>query len=589
MKNLIRSGLILFLVVVLLIPGITAGAQKFTPEQLELIQLVQTGYENLQALQSYHTQGSTNAHQLLSADIQGGYEAELSMDIDFDFDVIPNGVATLDNVNGLTHMVIDVAQNIGGNQHIDAVINFALVDGQSLSRIEESATDLGVPLNVWSAEDPIPATQPIPEDREISEPFLLLYLVTPERVIGVEEKPPSTINGVSVRVVDVELDPAQLRDLRVISLTGIGEENDTNLTATLNGMGALTATTRYLMRVYVGVDDGMPYAAEYLFVNDVTAAQQNGQANQQLEGSVQYSNFNAPVTIVNPLEAGSDSTASTSSGDSNSPVAIVQQAYTDLQSLPGYTSVSQVEGFETLESDGQTLNLQLSVSSSAQVNPRGIDTIDDMIGTATQSASLTQADGTTQAFSSTTEFVLLNEELFSRFDVTPPEMAGALPLGIWVDEATAYPNVGANPPISNDRIWSEPFLFVYLVNADTVDSVTELAASTLDGQQMRVFEIQMNIESLRAAGVITPTSIGEGTSLNMYANFDNMGTITSDAAYLITISIGVDDGLPHLIAFQFTNNVSTARGATADFDIHGTVTYSEYGTPAKIIAPTLGE
>lgn len=576
MKTLVRRGLLLLSVLVIALPGLSAVAQGLTAEELELVELVQRSYESLQDLQSYHVEGSANAFQTVSADFQGGVEVEVSMDVDFGFDVVPNGAQNIDDMDGTSHMVLSITQSTGESQFMDFVMDTVLVEGLDLSRIVESETDLGVPLNEWTPSVSGQTAPPIPVDRENSEPFLLLYLVNPQTVIAVEERESTTVNGEDVRVILLDLDPALLRDQRVIYELGFGPENDTNFTASLDGVGALTLDTRYAMLAYIG-EDGLPRAVEYLFSNYVTGELYNGLADQQLTGTVVYSGYDAPVTIENPL-AGPGGTVGTELEN------LVTDAYTNLQSLDSYRVEGRTIGGETVSSERSGLDIDMSIVYAYDVVPNGRADPDDMTGTTNLVMNMVQG-AETQHMAILLDNVLLDGTLYTL--IQEADVAGGLsvPVGEWYESG-----VGGNAIIPEDRANSEPFLFYYLADPLSIKSLTELSSQTLGGQPMRVFEVALDPVFLRELGVITATGIGEGTSFNLTASFDGMGQLTTETTYVMTIFIGEDDNLPHCIEYRFDQLVTTElRSGRADQSIEGVLEYSNFDETVTVGNPLEGD
>jgi hypothetical protein len=267
----------------------------------ELENFVTDAYTNLQSLNSYRVEGRTIGVETLTSDTGG---LDLDMMVAYAYDVIPNGRAEVDDMNGTSDIVLNIAQE-GKLQHMAVLLDNVLLDGTIYTLIQEAdvAGGLGMPVGEWVESGPV-SSEIIPDDRANSEPFLFYYLVDPLIIQSLTELPSQTFDNQQMRVFEVALDPALLRDLGVISATGIGEGTSFNLTASFDGMGQLTTETTYVMTIFIGENDNLPHCVEYTFDQVVTTELKAGRADQSIEGVLEYSNFDAPITIGNPLEGG---------------------------------------------------------------------------------------------------------------------------------------------------------------------------------------------------------------------------------------------------------------------------------------------
>ncbi|MBC7812446.1 MAG: hypothetical protein H7175_14925 [Burkholderiales bacterium] len=585
------------------VPAVQAAAPA------EIATLVQTAFTNLQNASSYHSETVASAHQVLSAT---GYNGDFVLDFNLSADVIPNGTDTMDNWDSSSTIDIHLEESNNNTQDIEVSVDTVMLDGQGFTR-QTAGESQGLPLNVWLADGPTATGLPIPYDRMSLEPFSFLYLVDLQSALSASEMPAELLNGEPMRVFEVQLNPEVLRDLGVISLTGIGEGTNTNLTATFDGLGELTATTSYTLRVWVGTTDILPHRVDYTFDNNVSAQQQNANAVQSVVGTTMYSNFDVPLTITNPLESGpvaiatiivepgkpsAEATPSTvqspaateavtSSGiganiSESDPLSVVSAAYANLQALDSYHAEGSASAAQTVTSSDTNADFALDFSFAMDVIPNGPDTVDTVMGTTAINLNMNQTGSTPQAIQAEIDLVIIDGQSYGRVNSANQDIGS--PIGEWVAEAVPTGVL----QIPYDRMNTEPFLFLYLVNPNTIASVVESSGATINGQAVRVFDVTLDPGVLQSLGVISQTGIGEGTSTNLTASFDGMGSLSTQTAYTLRILIGVEDGLPHEITYTFSNDITAqSGGGSAVQQVDGVIAYSNFNAPVSIIPPAL--
>ncbi len=563
--------LIIILLMLLLIAPVAAQEEEpppLTPEQVQQVLEVQGAYERLQFQSSYKVSGSVVGAQELTVEGGAAYFNNIVLDFTWDFTVIPRR-NTLDNVQGVTDLIFSLEESEGA-QRVEATFESVILDGISYTNVRNGVP--GVELNTWMQDPPINADAPIPPDKSATETFLFYYLVNEDRVQDITRLPDTTsVNGQTLKVFEVMLSVPALREANVMTVTEVGDVS-ANLSASLGGLGDITQQATYKMTVSIGVDDNLPHEVSYSYLNTLTAEQRDGFAQQDIQGTLIFSDFGADATITNPLE-----------GDASAIdvelVTYVQDAYTNLRNTRGYRISGSASGSQTQRVPDQSYEgtFDLSSTYTGAVIPQS-DSLDRVQLNSDVAATLTENGQLVQDLAVNYDFILAEDQ--SWINLRSGNAGG--PTDIWQG-----PNPTSTEPIPTDRVYSEAFLFYYLLEPGTVASITELPEQEIDGETVRVFEVGMKIGVLRTQDVISPTGIGQGTDNNLSANFGDRGGVSADTIYTMTIYVSTRNQLPRRADFTFDNVITTGTDANGEQNISGTVDFFDFNDNTISIEPPI--
>lgn len=559
----------LFAVLMLLAGGVRAQS-GLTDDQLTLVRLLETAYRDLTA-NTYRATGEVLAVQNLDATAELDYFNDIVLELNWDFVVSPNRDA-LDDIRGTTQLYIEL-QDSNGEQIQDVVYESVLFAGTSYTNLISGVE--GVRSSVWT-QDPALPEESISRDLASTQPFSFYYLLSEQSVSDVVELDTSALDGEPVRNFEVRMSNSALQEAGVLSATDVGAGSNVSLTATLDALGGVrTSVAEYMLFVSIGADDGLPRSVRYTYVNDVEAVQ-GGSLFQQIEGEVRFSDYGAPVSIVNPLE-----------DDPNAidPALVerVQNAYAALRRA-NYRLSGTISGVQVVTADldgGYRLETDIGVNYTSAVIPArpggGLDRVESTFDVLLRN---TENTAPPQVIDILYDYILDDEErTFTR--LVDGEIEGAL-TDVWRGPTAAY-----SQPIPADRVNSEPFSLLYLVEPSLVDTITALGEITVEGIRTQAYELTLKVGVLQTIGVTSQTGIGENTDFNLVAFLGDANLIQSAVAeYEMVVYVGIESGLPHLVEFRYTNNVSSSfENAQAEQVIVGRIEFFDFGVGLSIEPP----
>jgi hypothetical protein len=550
--------------------GSVQAQSGLTDEQVDLVRFVETAYRDLTS-NTYQVTGDFSAVQNLDANPVLDYFNDITLSLAWDFVVSPNRDA-LDDVQGVIDLSLDL-QDSNGQQAQHVVYETVLLDGNSYTNLTSGLE--GIRAGVWMQDPPLPE-ESIPRDLALTQPLLLYYLLNVETVIDVTEHEESVIHGETVRQFEVHLSIPALEAAGIITPTSIGANSNIALTATMDALGGARpdGTAEYVMLIAIGTEDGLPRAVQYVYTNDVEGVQ-GGTLHQQIQGNIVFSEFGASVTIENPLE-----------GDVNAIdpalVARVENAYAALRRA-NYRVTGTVSGTQVVTADlsgGYRLETDLNVNYTSAVIPSrtGLDQVSSTFDVFLRSTENTSPP---QVIDILYDYILDGSGGRSFSQLVDGQVEGGL-TNVWQARNTVY-----TEPIPEDRVNSEPFNFLYLVDASLADSITALGEMTVEGIRTQAYELTLKTGILQTMGVLSRTGIGANTDFNMVSSVGDESFITSaQGEYQLVVYVGIETGLPHVVEFRYTNVVeSSFENARAEQVIIGRVVYSDFGTGLSIQAP----
>ncbi|MFW5691058.1 MAG: hypothetical protein ACOCXZ_01045 [Chloroflexota bacterium] len=540
-----------------------AAQDGLSDDERALITAVQDAYAQLDGV-TYRTSGSISGEQTVTADFEGGYRFFQTLDVTFDYGVVPRPEEAFDDLQGTTTFESTYVQTGDPEQSVSALLENVLRDGAYISRV----TIDGI-MQEWIEDVALVDRGNIPDDKSLKEPFLFLYLLDKTTAAAISAGQPEERDGQMMQPYTVDFDSSALRDVGVITPLGIGTESLLSFTATIDGFGTLTPETSYSATVWVGMDDGLPHYASYSFSNDVTAEQGNARAVQSTTGEIRYTDFGAEIVVIDPRDS--------ATAASSELAALVVDAYTGLQDLSSYTISHTIDAYQLLDvilpSNPSEIELQVDSSGTYVVvpDPAGLDSYE---GSSEIYFALNRVEQEAEF-----DTIAIGEDSYTR--VTAARGINVSNLGEWSIDPPAMPGL-----IPADKVLTEVFLYYFLAGPDTIAAVNELTPETgPDGAALRVFDVQMSVPALREIGMMTETSIGEGSGTNLTASFDGLGEISSDAAYTLIVRIDEADSLVRSIDLTYTNDISTTNGSTGTQVIAGTFTFTDLGASVIITPP----
>ncbi len=192
----------------------------------------------------------------------------------------------------------------------------------------------------------------------------------------------------------------------------------------------------------------------------------------------------------------------------------------------------------------------------------------------------------------TLEIIVVEGNLYMRFSNLSAELANVFPEG-WVnlnENPNAFP--GSNAIVADQYTQALQANLALTLTEELVLDITEGEETELDGQTMRVFEIEINTPALFATDAM-------GTALSMF-DFSAFGIDSEEAQAVfgeklqmqLLVYIGVDDEWVHYQESQVTVDeldMSSMLNQTAPVylsqQITTVITYSEFNAPVTIEAP----
>jgi hypothetical protein len=274
-------------------------------------------------------------------------------------------------------------------------------------------------------------------------------------------------------------------------------------------------------------------------------------------------------------------------------VQTVSDAVAALQELDSYTTHVEQTIAQNIEMGSgdtamsitndivQTIDLQVAKTDEGY---NAVGTIDQNIASGTA--------GQSQELAMTIEIVLLDGVAFLRGSSESPMLANIIPTE-WteIDDsiATTNPTLAGFSPSALQQFYGINAAF----DAETIESITELDSAEIDGQSMRVFEIEYSLDALLESGMLSGLTGGMGAQAGM-SDEDLQALVEdilsgSDATY--TAYIGADDGLLHQLDSVLTvDTTMNLQGMSLPLQmtVDSSSTFSGFNEPVEIEAPEVG-
>jgi hypothetical protein len=268
-------------------------------------------------------------------------------------------------------------------------------------------------------------------------------------------------------------------------------------------------------------------------------------------------------------------------------IALVSDAYENLLAQKSFHATMEQTSDQSVEVQGMAIDQNIVLSTNIDVLTDGTGGIQGMSTVIDQEMAMSGAQAMEVAM--TIEMIFLDGTTYMRFGNLPPEMAGFLPEA-WFDMSD--PSAGATAGLDFSTLagatGQAEALSLYPVSEETIDTITELESTEIDGQSVRVIEFTLNTGALLDNPVFGTTLSALGTTdqedlIAQYmeaVSFVQRVYITDDGTLLQN---DMDINIDGLTLEQGGQSVTTSQVSNA------VVTYGAFGEPIEITAPTLGE
>jgi hypothetical protein len=274
-------------------------------------------------------------------------------------------------------------------------------------------------------------------------------------------------------------------------------------------------------------------------------------------------------------------------------VQTVSDAVTAIGELDSYTMYSKQIINQQMEMGvgQQTMNIVNDITQT--IDFQVVKTADgyNASGALEQSTVTDLGTGGTETVL-TFEMVLLDGDTYVRVSGDAGPLAAMFPEG-WSN--LSDPAAAANPLLSALNVESMVGLGSqsFLTEDSAVLGIEELDSAEIDGQTMRVFDINYDTTALAASGVFDAMSSSLGSLAGPQGGDpqEMIQDMFEDAEITYTAYVGADDGLLH----QLDNTM--AIDATLSFQgmtlplvmtIDSTTVFSDFNEPVEIEAPEVG-
>lgn len=290
------------------------------------------------------------------------------------------------------------------------------------------------------------------------------------------------------------------------------------------------------------------------------------------------------------LVIGSGHLAPAYAATSNEMLADLEDATNRLLALEGFVSRSDQVYRLTMGSQGGrwgVVDFNYRADIASQVEPNEGDIVAHVNFDITFSSNTAPGPMTVRL-----EMFKDDETLYGRItdaDLGPgnrssPSAAGWVNMDLLPDQASpAYQYI-------NDATFLELYGMNYPLSPGSVGSVVELDPEEIDGQTMRVLRLEYTSQALDAAGVMDDM-------IDVF-NGQAMGDTTADltrqmlegATFSLTVSIGADDHLPHVIVDRIIIQSELAVG-NITLPVSGemtlTTTLADFNQPLELSPPDI--
>lgn len=265
----------------------------------------------------------------------------------------------------------------------------------------------------------------------------------------------------------------------------------------------------------------------------------------------------------------------------------VSAALEALKTLDSYTAT--VDQTVDQEVTAGTVNQKTRINQSGDItaqhtesggyNIEGTLLQDITINSGTQKTSVTMTMG----------LIIVDDVLYVRIDDASPALAPLVPDG-WVnvneDGADYQLLAGMNTAALNQL-----YELTYPVNEESVTSITKLDADEIDGQAMRVFEIEYDVQYLVDNGVLDTLASALASSAPGVDLRDLLTQMMDGATLTLKVWVGDDDDLIHHMENELSVDTTIEiQGQKVDLVQTSTATidFSGFDEPIEIEAPETG-
>jgi hypothetical protein len=268
-------------------------------------------------------------------------------------------------------------------------------------------------------------------------------------------------------------------------------------------------------------------------------------------------------------------------------VADVATAFEAFQTLDSYVAtVDQVVAQNmTMGTGAAAQNIVNDITQTGEIKAVRTETGYNIEGTLEQNV----VSGMGQNISMTLGLIIVDDVLYARVDDISEFLATMAPEG-WVnvnEDGASYPLLAGINPASLSQLYT----LLYPMDEESVLSIVKAEADEIDGQAMRVFDIEYDTNVLVTSGYMEIVAESLAASAPG-VDVEELATQMLESATLnMRVWIGEDDGYLHRMENELYFNTELAiQGMTIPMEqtATSTVTFSGFDEPLEIVAPEIG-
>jgi hypothetical protein len=273
-------------------------------------------------------------------------------------------------------------------------------------------------------------------------------------------------------------------------------------------------------------------------------------------------------------------------------IAYVAGAVEKVRALKSYSIVMEQTNDQdiSLKQGNQTITAKQSVSQT--LDGKILQAQDKIVGSTLVMDQVVEISQPTRtSVEMTMEMILVDNKLFARFSKVSPSVAALFPKG-WVDLLKDGSKIPGFNTMNKDALLQLASVQVlYPINDKTVRSIEELASQTLDGQDLRVFDLVLdprevyNSGGSSLAGLFNESALGGANPKEMFeALFKGMDIH-------LKIYISKTDQYIRQIEGDVTiaAKLPIQGGITLDQTTRVMTKITDFNEPVEIKPPTLGQ
>lgn len=264
-------------------------------------------------------------------------------------------------------------------------------------------------------------------------------------------------------------------------------------------------------------------------------------------------------------------------------VADVAAAFETFQNLDSYVATIETVVSQKM-SMGAAQTVLNDITQTGEIKAVRTETGYNIDGTIDQTL-----EGAMGTISMTLGLIMIDDILYASID-NPSQMIAAMAPDGWVnvnEDGSDYPVFASLNPASLAQLYS----LVYPMNEESVLSITKAEAEEVDGQAMRVFDIEYNANVLVTSGYLETIAESLATSAPGVDVEDLATQMLESATLNMRVWIGEDDGYLHRMENELYFNTELAiQGMTIPMEqtATSTMTFSGFNEPIEIVAPETG-